>query len=111
MAFKLTKSFNQRLVKHLHHKIAAVCHQNVEITKKFKLRFKFQANEYEMLRAEDEKTSKPCLTLQQCKEYMFKYKLHCNKWYIVLLCFVLISFAAGFLNNCLFILKFATQNF
>lgn len=62
MTFKLTKSSNQRLVKH--HKIAAVCHQNVEITKKFKLRFKFQANEYEMLRAEDEKTSKPCLTLQ-----------------------------------------------
>lgn len=58
MTFKLTKNSNQRLVKHLHHKIAAdeaVCDQNSEINRKLKLRFKFQANEYEELRVEDEK--------------------------------------------------------
>lgn len=36
--------------------------QNHEIRRKFKLRFKFQANKYEDCSAEDEKTSKPCLT-------------------------------------------------
>lgn len=67
MIFELTKSSNQRLVKHLHHKIAAdgaVCDQNSEINRKLKFRFKFQANEYEELRAEEKETSKPCLTPQ-----------------------------------------------
>lgn len=67
MIFKLTKCSNQRLVKHLHHKIAAdgaVCDQNSKINRTLKLRFEFQANEYEELRVEDEKTRKLCLTSQ-----------------------------------------------